>query len=84
MYTKCPLYLFINSLLSRHLEISNILNYITFSEDVPAFLRYYREYKNLNPEKFLPSSIVEESSQVINPVNRVADILSSIIPSKKT
>lgn len=60
------------------------INVITFADEVPAFLRYYRQYKSSNPEKFLSKQIDEEPPEVINPVNRVTDILSSIVPRKKT
>ncbi|CAK1579148.1 unnamed protein product [Parnassius mnemosyne] len=52
------------------------------SDEVPAFLRYYRHYKHENPEKFLCPE-AEEPVQVKNPIFRVSDILSSIIPKKK-
>lgn len=53
--------------------------------DIPEFIRYYRQYKRMNPEKFIPQTTPERNlDNSSNPASRVCDILNSIIPRKKT
>lgn len=62
-----------------------IVTNIVFSEsDVidNAFFRYYHQYRSANPARF-PSRGSQEPAEIRNPLSRVSDILSSIVPTRK-